>query len=86
MAMSDEPAKRKHPCTEKTWCSTLSERFSHDRRAGFHVLEVVDVEKLGATMETRVVGVYYKESAKDKGMMLNFCPFCGTKITWGFEK
>lgn len=38
------------------------------------------------TGDTRKVGVAYKTSAKDGGLMLNNCPFCGEKIDAGFRE
>lgn len=29
-----------------------------------------------------VDGVYYKTSAKDRGLMLNHCPWCGESLEW----
>jgi len=37
------------------------------------------------TGDTRKVGVAYKTSAKDPGLMLNVCPFCGAEIDAGFK-
>jgi hypothetical protein len=37
-------------------------------------------------MEDAIIsGVGYKKDAKDMGVMLNYCPFCGEKIDW-FKK
>lgn len=38
----------------------------------------IDVHNM-KTGESRVLGIAYKKSPRDVGMMLNFCPFCGAK-------
>jgi hypothetical protein len=32
--------------------------------------------------EAELKGIMYKETKKDNGLMLNFCPVCGAKIDW----
>ena len=38
------------------------------------------------TEKRRYGGVIYRESAKDEGTLLNFCPWCGEKIQYWKDK
>jgi hypothetical protein len=31
-------------------------------------------------------GIMYKSDHKDRGLMLNYCPICGSKIDWWREE
>ena len=73
--------KEYHKCNrEQGMCGLL-----HDITAavGSHVKGFVYVSALSADFKTKkLLGVMYKESAQDRGVMLNHCPFCGEKIDW----
>lgn len=34
------------------------------------------------TGKSALIGVGYRRARGDKGLMLNFCPWCGAKILW----
>lgn len=58
-------------CNESECCKPLAERLGDGK--GFNALFTFnDDEK-----KQRFLGVAYKRSAKDRGLLLNWCPFCG---------
>lgn len=57
------------------YCKTLSDRFA-DGRTGLSVFAVTSIR----TRVRRVVGVVHRLDAKDVGLMLNRCPWCGANI------
>lgn len=67
-------------CSREAFCKALDDRIegTNEKRKGFQSVEVVNL----AEVKTETIGVAYRLSAKDKGLMLNFCPFCGEKILW----
>ena len=70
-------------CGGGTRCAMLDDRIEGDanaRRKGFVLMVAMHLE----SGDMRVVGVCYKMSGKDSGLMLNFCPFCGGDLTSGF--
>jgi hypothetical protein len=86
-------AKPRLRCSRRGFCRRLDERMpglANEKRAGFVVLALTPVSrdpKTGAvrmieTAKTYTAGVAYYLNARDKGMMLNYCPFCGAKILW----
>ena len=74
-------------CNSRGWCSTLEERAkpSGMPQAG---IQFVRTDKILAngTIETRVYGVAHRHTAKDKGLFLNFCPWCGGSLRFLIKK
>jgi hypothetical protein len=64
-----------HTCHSNGMCEALSERCGEGR--GFKAINSIDLSQKVGEAETKFVGVAYKKSASDKGLMLNLCPFCG---------
>lgn len=76
------PADATYPepviCGVDTICKGLDtyiEGANFETNKGFCTVHVVDLK----TGITRLFGVAYKRRKADKGVMLNFCPFCGNK-------
>jgi hypothetical protein len=70
-----------YPCSqEKGFCSTMAAKikFPGEGGYGFFAVMVMNSKELTQTL----AGAMYKTSAKDRGVMMNFCPYCGTKIDW----
>lgn len=66
------------PCdpSSRRLCKTLHDRthaMANARRAGIHVLQLMNME----TGTFRTLGPVFRTSAKDRGLVLNFCPWCG---------
>ena len=59
-------------CNKDGCCTHLAERLG-DGGKGFKALHTVKRD----SNVTRFLGVAYKTSAKDNGLLLNWCPFCG---------
>jgi hypothetical protein len=71
-------------CSRARWCSCLDERLADENNAhakGFGVVVVTSIE----TGKSRVLGVRYRKTTRDPGLMLNHCPFCGVRIDWEFR-
>lgn len=80
--MTEETRKR---CAETPgdYCAALTDRLEADanaRRKGLVLMVLTNF----TTGSSRVVGVSFKTGAKDGGLLLNFCPFCGARINQGF--
>lgn len=65
-------------CKNQSYCKYLLERLGSTFTKGFSATEVINLE----TSKTRSIGIKYKTSAKDRGLMLNFCPWCGGDIQY----
>ena len=75
---------RRWKCTARRFCSALEERIediANVQRKGLVLMVLTNF----ATGKTRTVGVAFKKSAKDSGLMLNVCPFCAQPIDGGFK-
>ena len=59
-------------CNKDGCCEHLWKRIG-DGGKGF---KAIHTAKAGDS-EVRFMGVAYKESSKDNGLLLNWCPFCG---------
>lgn len=71
-------------CSTHRFCSALEERIegiANAKRKGFVLMVLTNF----TTGKTRRVGVCFKRSAKDPGLMLNVCPFCTNAIDAGFR-
>ena len=57
-------------------CGTMEQRLTDGHKAGFFVLVLFNMK----TEKDVVKGIAYKQNARDNGLMLNYCPWCGTKL------
>lgn len=62
-------------CTFKSPCPELARQIDDNTR-GFDSVTAINM-KAGTS---RFIGYRYKQRAKDKGVMLNFCPWCGASL------
>lgn len=77
--------KEYHKCNrEQGLCPSLRDRTKSlgDRGAGFFALQVLDLSQMVGQASITLKGVIYKTDAKDRGLALNLCPFCGERIDW----
>ena len=77
----DKPAgKVKLRCSLKRCCPTMVRNINHKSRRGLNGVTVINTR----TGETRDIGIRYCLTGKsnDKGVMLNFCPWCGESLQW----
>lgn len=78
--------KEYHKCSKELgFCPTLADRIEgacfHGK--GMVPLTAIDGNAIvGSGMAIKTLGIMYKTSAKDRGLMFNHCPFCGEKIDW----
>ena len=63
-------------CNPKRFCHVLNSRLQETNKKGFVLYCLTDI-KTGKTTR-RMPG--YKTQINDKGMVLNYCPFCGTEL------
>lgn len=63
-------------CSPKGWCAVMN----HQLESEAHALRGLSV-RLKHRTET-CVGVIYRKAPKSRGIMLNYCPWCGTNILW----
>lgn len=59
-------------CTAETMCRTLAKRSDPSAAKGFRPYWTTNL----ATHEEKFLGVAYHADRKDRGLMLNICPFC----------
>ena len=64
----------KENLNELNLCAPLLDRLGDYR--GFVVIRVMNTK----TGVERELGIAYKNDRKDRGLLLNFCPFCGGNI------
>lgn len=68
----------------KQLCKTLDDRthaMQNEHRAGFHVVVTMKLTPSKPDMYQEFWrGVAYRTKASDKGVFLNFCPFCGEAL------
>jgi hypothetical protein len=55
-------------------CPSLSSRLGESK--GLVFIKVINLK----TGIERELGIAYKTDAKDRGLLINFCPFCGGNI------
>lgn len=74
--------ERRVRCDGGEHCQIMNEMLdvADDNRRGFSGVTTLNIKE----SVMRYIGVRYCKTAKrsDKGIMLNFCPFCGASIQW----
>lgn len=68
-------------CGERELCDYLSGCIDGGhKKKGFGLLECLEPESLKErTGRTYIYGVAYRTNSRDKGLVINYCPFCGGK-------
>ena len=66
-------------CNAEAWCDSMDTRLADRPNANAKGLTIIRVVGL-KTHKTRIIGVAYKRGAADRGLMLNFCPWCGADL------
>lgn len=73
----------KNICTRRSFCARLEEKLNPLANHGKGLtLLVVTSFRSG---KQRKIGVYYKTSEKDRGLMVTFCPWCGENLLQIFK-
>jgi hypothetical protein len=64
----------------------MAARIKTPGEAGYGLFSVAVLKKYldqkQVKLEELVVGAVYKHGRHDKGLMLNFCPWCGASLDW----
>lgn len=71
-------------CRPGKRCSVLEgfiEGANYETTKGFCEVRTID----GLNQKIKVFGIAYKARKKDKGLILNFCPWCGEKLGISLE-
>ncbi len=70
-----------HKCDRTAYCKSMMDRSESvgDARLGFIRSFAMDFSVPGKPSVVPI-GIMYKLNAKDKGLMLNVCPFCRNPI------
>jgi hypothetical protein len=76
MRKPKEKSKGKLPSAREVCCLTLDRMLAEEANAHKAGLVVFALTNM-LTGDSRVAGVVCKRSARDNGVLLNFCPFCG---------
>ena len=77
--LAEDPPYSK--CSPGAYCEALKSCLNHTGFGrGLMSLDLMSIPK-----GIRHFGVCYKTSAKDGGLLLNVCPFCGGNISSAFE-
>jgi hypothetical protein len=71
----------KAKCTPYYWCAHMTSVMTEANRAGINPVVVTNLAG-----KSRMVAVAFKRTARDRGLCLNFCPFCGVKIAPSAKK
>ena len=64
------------------WCNAMRQRLEPLANEGYKGLIQINLSNF-KTRNTTCLGIKYKLNAKDKGLLLNKCPWCGEKIING---
>jgi len=81
--------KEYHKCSrEKGFCPTLEDLAQpcgngSPKGLSFYAvfdMAMLDREQVSLEEATSVIGVVYREKAGDRGVMLNYCPWCGQRL------
>lgn len=80
----DIARKKGLACTKKKWCRRMEERIAPLANAHVKGFVQFNITHL-ATGKVERRGVMYRTTPKDRGFVLNFCPFCGTNLYVLFE-
>jgi exosome complex RNA-binding protein Csl4 len=66
----------------KVFCQSLSDRLGDGHSKGLNYLDILNFR----TGEHLDPIISYKVAANDKGVVINFCPFCGSEINMRYRK
>ncbi len=61
-------------CENKNYCESLRKRISSSRSKGIVIVHLSDEQ---GNEDSAIV---YKTRADERGILLNFCPFCGQRL------
>jgi hypothetical protein len=74
--------KKDWKCRKGKWCEVMEERLApeanHFKKGYFHLF--VTTNLASPKLERSLVGIVHQKDAKDNGMVLNFCPWCGVDL------
>lgn len=65
-------------CGNGNFCKHLRSVFTSQNRKGINPA----VGYMGDSKQLKTIGVCYKKTEKDQGLMFRFCPFCGKEIDY----
>ncbi len=63
-------------CSRTTLCQAMLSRADYGSRRGLRLITVLNLK----THKERFGGICHHLNAQDKGLMVNFCPWCGGDV------
>lgn len=71
-------SKHRTKCTRRRFCTRLDEKLNVEANHGKGLAQV----NLFNTRTNKIIrlGVMYKTKESDRGLMVTFCPWCGTNL------
>jgi hypothetical protein len=71
-------AKHRPKCTRRSFCTLLDEKLNPEANHGKGLTEFI----LTNIRNSKLIrlGVVYKTKESDRGVMVTFCPWCGTNL------
>lgn len=67
-------------CTKSEFCPGLKKIYLKDEANDYGPGMVVTILTNEETLKETMLGVAYKKSKRDPGILVNFCPSCGAKL------
>jgi hypothetical protein len=71
-------SRHRSTCTRRRFCTRLEEKLNPEANHGKGITELIITKMTSG--KTERLGVMYKTAEKDRGLMLTFCPWCGTNL------
>lgn len=71
---------------EPRFCVGMGRCLGEPFTKGLSCLHTIDLSKDGPSAKMQCTGIVYRTGARDKGLMLNSCPWCGADLTTQFKK
>jgi hypothetical protein len=70
--------KHRPKCTRRKFCTRLTEKLNIEANHGKGLTMLVLTNM--RTCKNIRLGVVYKTNERDRGLMVTFCPWCGTNL------
>jgi hypothetical protein len=72
-------------CRQGKWCSSMADRLDEVNSTTKGISELV-LMNLRTGKDEKPIGIVFKKRAADRGLMLNYCPWCGERVFFGETK
>lgn len=80
----DVPMKeRRKRCSRNGWCWAMEHRLNDENNSHMKGLSVLVLMDMKTGKDLPPWGIFFRKDAKDKGLLLNVCPWCTRPIFFG---